>query len=135
MRSSHAYNNQLKNITYVVLQEINTEKVVVFIFGQLEQLKKRKQISAIKPLHYFARVNLSFADVTCLSHEENKLHQPTEQPEGPFFTKGRYLNFFYAVRNLHNTNLKPTHFVCWLQRKLKPAIILKNTPIWIRHEY
>ena len=75
-------------------------------------------------MHYFARVNLSFADVTCLSHEENKLHQPTEQPEGPFFTKGRYLNFFYAVRNLHNTNLKPTYFVCWLQRKLK--LILKN---------
>ena len=134
MRLSHAYNNQLKNVTYVVLQEINTEKVVVFILGQQEQLKKkkRKQISAIKPLHYFARVNLSFADVTCLSHEENKLHQPTEQP---FLTKGGYLNFCYAVRNLHNTNLKATHFVCRLQRKLTLAIILKNTPIWIRHEY
>ena len=45
------------------------------------------------------------------------------------------MNFCYAVRNLHNTNLKATHFVCWLQRKLKLAIILKNTLIWIRHEY
>ena len=35
------------------------------------------------------------------------------------------MNFCHAVRNLHNTNLKATHFVCWLQRKLKLAIILK----------